>query len=152
MSVFICDFELVDHDDGTYVVYPVGLPGATEGHGLKDAVEMAADWLRETALGYLMAGDEWPDLPLGTDATRGGRMVTLAVDVSLEQVPAMTAAEAARTLGVSTARVAQLCKAGYLESWKVGGTRMVSVDSVEARVEEDRKAGRPKKREEAMTV
>lgn len=118
MSVFICDFELVDHDnDGTYVVYPVGLPGATEGYGLKDAGEIAADWLRETALGYLMTGDEWPDLPLGTDSTRGGRMVTLVADVSLDQVPAMTAAEAARTLGVSTARVAQLCKVGYLESW-----------------------------------
>ena len=149
MAVFICDFELIDRGERV-VVLPVGLPGATEGYDYRDAVRMAADWLRETALGYLAAGDEWPDLPLGTDAERGGRMVTLAVDASLDQVPSMTAAEAARTLGVSTARVAQLCKAGYLESWKVGGTRMVSVDSVEARAEEDRKAGRPK-REHATT-
>ena len=146
MGVFICDFELVDYDhDGTYVVHPVGLDGATEGYGLKDAVEMAADWLRETALDYLMRGEAWPELPLGSDPTRGGRMVTLAVDASLDQVPAVTSAEAARMLGVSTARVAQLVKAGALESWKSGGTRMVSLDSVECRQAEERKAGRPKK-------
>lgn len=144
MAVFMCDFELVD--TGVRVVaLPVGLEGATEGYDFKDAVRMAADWLKETALGYLMAEDVWPDLPLGTNAANGGQMVTLAVEASLDQVPAMTAAEAARKLGLSTARVAQLVKAGYLESWKVGGTRMVSVDSVEARIDEDRKAGRPRK-------
>lgn len=151
MAVFICDFELIEYDgDGVFVAHPVGLPGATEGRGFKAAVEMAADWLRETALDFLMRGEKWPDLPLGTDATRGGRMVTLAVDVSLEQVPSVTAAEAARMLDVSTARVAQLCKAGLLESWKVGGTRMVSMDSVEARREEGASAGRPKR--EAVTA
>ena len=146
MGVFICDFELVDYDgDETYVVYPVGLEGATEGYGLKDAVEMAADWLKVTALDYLMRGEEWPDLPLGTEPTRGGRMVTLAVDASLDQVPAVTAAEAARMLGVSAARVAQLVKAGALDSWKAGGTRMVSCESVECRLAEGHKAGRPKR-------
>lgn len=144
MAVFICDFELIDRGERV-VAMPVGLPGATEGYDFKDAVRMAADWLRETALGYLMAEDEWPDLPLGADATRGGRMVTLAVDASLDQIPAVTAAEAARQLDVSTARVAQLIKAGHLESWKVGGTRMVSVDSIESRLEEGRAAGRPKR-------
>lgn len=144
MPVFICDFELVD-DEGRVVALPVGLDGATEGHGFEDAVRMAADWLRETAYGYLMADEEWPELPLGTDPKRGGRMVTLATDVSLDQIPSMTAAEAARTLGVSTARVAQLCNAQLLESWKVGGTRMVSVESVEARLAEERRAGRPRK-------
>lgn len=95
MAVFICDFELIDRGERV-VALPVGLAGATEGHGFEDAVRMAADWLKETALGCLMAEDEWPDLPLGTDACRGGRMVTIAVETSLEQVPAMTSAEAAR--------------------------------------------------------
>ena len=142
-KVFICDFELVDKG-GRVVAYPVGLSGATEGMGLQDAIVMAADWLRETALDYLMGGEQWPDLPLGTEAARGGRMVTVAVETSLDEVPAMTAAEAARALGVSTARVAQLCKAGLLDSWKVGGTRMVSRESVETRAEEGSRPGRPK--------
>lgn len=74
-------------------------------------------------------------------------MITVAVDASLDQIPAMTAAEAARTLGVSTARVAQLCKAELLESWKAGGTRMVSVDSVESRFADRRAADRARKEE-----
>lgn len=144
MAVYICEFEAV-RDDDCFVMFPVGLPGATEGYGFEDAVNMAADWLKETALDYLMREEDWPSLPLGTAPARDGRMVIIAVDTSLEQVPAMTATEAARRLDVSTARVAQLCKAGSLESWKVGGTRMVSVGSVEARLAHDKKAGRPKK-------
>lgn len=146
-QLFTCDFELVD-GDGRVVAIPVGLDGATEGRDERDAVRMAADWLYETAIDYLVAGDEWPDLPLGTEPKRGGRMIALAVRASLDQIPSMTAAEAARKLGVSTARVAQLCKAGLLESWKVGGTRMVSVDSVDsvdARIECEQTAGRPRK-------
>ena len=36
-------------------------------------------------------------------------------------------------------------KAGILESWKVGGTRMVSLDGVNARMGENVGAGRPRK-------
>ena len=151
MSMFFCGFELVDHDgDGVYVAYPAGLDGATEGHGYVDAVEMAADWLRECALDFLMRGEKWPELPLDAKPTRGGSMITVAVDASLDQIPAMTAAEAARTLGVSTARVAQLCKAELLESWKVGGTRMVSVDSVESRLADRRAADRARKEDPVL--
>ncbi|MBR3318203.1 MAG: helix-turn-helix domain-containing protein [Atopobiaceae bacterium] len=74
-------------------------------------------------------------------------MVTLAVEASLAQVPSVTAAEAARVLGVSTARIAQLCKAGYLDSWKIGGTRMVSIES---RIESEPAGGRPKREHTAV--
>lgn len=103
------------------------------------------NWLYVMALDYLMKGEEFPECHFNNEPKHGGKMVVVAVSASLDQVPSMTAAEAARTLGISAARVAQLCKAGYLESWKVGGTRMVSRDSVEARAEEVTKAGRPKK-------
>ena len=131
MAMFMCDFELVELDGDVFVVYPVGLDGATEGYGFDDAVRMAADWLRETALDFLMRGEEWPDLPIGTDPTRGGRMVTFAIETSLDQVPAVTVSEAARRLGVSDAHIDQLCKAGHLDSWKVGDTRMVRMESTE---------------------
>lgn len=62
----------------------------------------------------------------------------------LTDIPAMTAADAARALGVSTARVAQLVSAGLLDSWRDGTRRMVSRASVEARLEDAPKAGRPK--------
>lgn len=56
----------------------------------------------------------------------------------------MTAAEAARALGVSSARVAQLINSGLLDSWKDGTKRMVSKASVDARIEYAPRSGRPR--------
>ena len=58
---------------------------------------------------------------------------------------AVTAADAARMLKVSSARVAQMCLNGKLTSWKEGTKRMVLRSSIEARLEECPKAGRPRK-------
>lgn len=58
--------------------------------------------------------------------------------------------KAARELGVSTARVAQLCASGQLDSWKVGATRMVSEDSVFIRKMDAPRTGRPAGRKAAM--
>jgi excisionase family DNA binding protein len=143
-EVYVCDFELLDRGERV-VALPVGIDGVTEGYNFTDAIRMSADWLRETALDFLMRGEAWPELPLGTEPTSGGRMVTIAVEVGLGEVPAVTASEAAARLGVSTARIAQLCKAGLLDSWKVGRTRMVSLESVETRCSEKTRPGRPRK-------
>lgn len=61
----------------------------------------------------------------------------------LSDVPAVTASEAAEMLGVSTARVAQLCRDGSLNSWRVGSARMVSRDSIRRRLIAKPGAGRP---------
>ena len=144
--MYVCEFEFVQ--DGEYILCWPFFPGrvdGTQGKGFDDAVEMAADWLKVIVLDYLMKGDEVPKLPLGNQPKRGGGIVTVAVEASLADVPAVTAADAASLLGVSTPRVTQLAKAGALDSWKVGRTRMVSLESVECRLAEERKAGRPKK-------
>lgn len=112
------------------------MEGGTEGEGLEDAIEMAADYLRLWALDELRAGREPKDGPLGNEPMRGGRIVAVAVDANLSEVPAVSAAEAARLLGVSRARVKQLCDANLLDSWRVGSARMVSVESVAARAGE----------------
>ena len=62
----------------------------------------------------------------------------------LSDIPAMTAADAARALGVSTARISQLVSAGLLDSWRDGTRRMVSRASVEARLEDPPRPGRPR--------
>lgn len=144
--MYVCEFELVQ--DGEFILCWPFFPGradGTQGEDFDDAVEMSADWLKTIVLDYLMRGEEVPRLPLGNDPQRGGGIVTVAVDASLSDVPAVTAAEAAGLLGVSTARVTQLAKAGALDSWKVGRTRMVSLESVRLRLAEERKAGRPKR-------
>lgn len=72
-------------------------------------------------------------------------VVTLAVSVELSDVPAVTAAEAAEMLGVSTARVARLCRDGSLNSWRVGSARTVSRDSIKCRLVAKPGAGRPRR-------
>ena len=71
-----------------------------------------------------------------------GTVATLAMSVGLSDIPTVTAAEAAEMLGVSTARVARLCRDGSLNSWRVGGIRMVSRDSIECRLAAKPEAGR----------
>ena len=72
-------------------------------------------------------------------------VVTLAVSVELSDVPAATASETAEMLGVSTARVAQLCRDGSLNSWRIGSARMVSRDSIKCRLAARPGAGRPRR-------
>lgn len=151
MAVYVCEFEFVQDGD-MVLAWPFwpGRTAGTEGYGLGDAIAMAADWLRIVVQDDLMRGNEVPPVGFGHEAKRGGRVIAVAIDTSLADVPSVTAAEAARMLGVSTARVAQLCKAGQLDSWKVGGTRMVSLESVDARLGEAARPGRPR-RELAVT-
>ena len=60
----------------------------------------------------------------------------------LSDASAVTASEAAEMLGVSTARVAQFCRDGSLNSWRVGSARMVSRDSIGCRLIAKPGAGR----------
>lgn len=143
--IVIQEFEFYPDPEGGYVVKPCGLEGATEGDSYEDAVEMAVDWLRVCALAALERGAEFRGGGLGHVPSRGGTVVTLAVNVELSDIPAVTAAEAAEMLGVSTARVAQLCRDGSLNSWRVGSTRMVSRDSIKCRLAARPGAGRPRR-------
>lgn len=132
MATLTCEFEMV-HEDGRYVCYAFGLGAGTEGVSRADAIDMCVDYVRTYAQDFLMRDEPIPDLPLGNEPGQGGTIVVVSVDTSLADVPAMSSSEAARELGLSRQRVAQLCDAGMLESWRVGATRMVSVASVEAR-------------------
>ena len=141
--IVIQEFEVYPDPEGGYAVEPCGLAGATEGDTYEEAVEMAVDWLRVHALAALEHGTEFEGSGLGHTPCHGGMVVTVATNVELSDIPAVTAAEAAEMLGVSTARVAQLCRDGSLNSWKVGSTRMVSRDSIEYRLAAKPEAGRP---------
>ena len=142
--LFIREFEIVPAEGG-FVALPVSMEGGTEGDTFEEAVAMAADWLRMMALDALLHGRELGSAGLGNEPREGGRMVAVAVEADVSDAPAMTAAQAAQALGVSTARVAQMCAAGQLASWKVGATRMVACESVEERLAEAPRAGRPRR-------
>lgn len=144
--LYLREFEITEPDaNGLCAALPFGLPGATQGEGFGEAMEMAADWLYRTIQDALIDGEDIPEPHFGNEPENGGKVVTVAVDVDLSRADAVTAADAARILGVSSARVAQMCDKGLLTSWKDGPKRMVLRDSVNARLADAPKAGRPKK-------
>ena len=65
-------------------------------------------------------GIELPAPDFGHEPRHGGKIIAVAVSRELADIPAVTAANAARILGVSSARVSQLINAGLLDSWKDG--------------------------------
>lgn len=134
--VYVWEFEFFE-SNGVVDAFPCGdMPGATFGDDLEDAVECAADLLSAMVDDHLMRGSALPEMRFGHRPEHGGQIIAVAVSRTLGDIPAMTAADAARELGVSSARVAQLVKAGLLESWRDGTRRMVSRASVEARMAE----------------
>ena len=147
--LYVCDFEFFD-SDGYVCAIPCNDMGAgTFGDDLSDAVASAADWLSCVVNDALMAGRKLPDIDIGYEPKHNGKIIAIAVSRELADIPAVTAADAAKELGVSTARVAQLIKAGLLDSWRDGSKRMVSKESIEARKADMPKAGRPRKAIEA---
>ena len=72
------------------------------------------------------------------------RSIAVAVSRELGDIPAMTASEAARALRVGTARVAQLIKAGSLDSWKDGTTAHECPRRQSMPASNTRESGRPK--------
>ena len=142
--IYIREFEFYE-SDGCMLACPCYMEGGTFGDSLEDAVQSAADWLRETITDSLVRDEAASGGKLGHAPRFGGRVIAVAVDCDLSRVDAVTAADAARMLGVSTARIAQMCESGRLTSWKQGTRRMVMRSSVEARMAEAPKAGRPRK-------
>lgn len=140
--VYVCEFEFWESASGNVIAEPLTFDAeGTFGEDLTDAVESAADWLAMEVDDRLMSGGEMPPMSFGHPARHGGRVIAVAVSRDLSEIPAMTAADAARELGVSRARVAQLCKSGKLESWRDGSRRMVSRSSVESRLEDMGRCG-----------
>ena len=133
--VYCGEFEFVE-SDGQVAALPCWTEGATEGATLDDAVTMAADWLRMAALDALAVGERLDCGGFGHAPRMGGRIIAVAIEADKRDIPSMSAADAARALGVSTARVAQLCRSGKRDSWREGSCRMVSCESVEDRLSE----------------
>lgn len=141
--VYVCEFELFD-SGGFVDAVPLTFDGeGTFGSDMEDAVESAADWLAGVVDDHLVSREPMPPMGFGHEPRRGGRVIAVAVSRELGDIPAMTAADAARELGVSRSRVSQLIRSGLLVSWVDGTRRMVSRDSVEARKGQGHRPGRP---------
>ena len=135
--IYIREFEFYPSESGQIIAEPCDMEGGTFGSDLRDAVESASDWLYETVLDNL-ANHKVPEGgKLSHSPKHGGRIIAVSIKCDLSHADAVTAADAAR--------VAQMCLNGKLTSWKEGAKRMVLRSSIEARLEECPKAGRPRK-------
>jgi len=140
----VYEFEVFE-DEGVMIALPFDMDGGTQGADFAEVCEMAADWLKTEMEHRAMHGLEFPEATFGNEPREEGRTVIVAVDAGKETVPRMTAAAAARELGVTPGRVSQMVKAGQLETFEMDGRTWVTRGSVEARKEEAPTAGRPKK-------
>ena len=142
----VYEFE-VFLDEGRYTVWPFDFEcGGTSGATFREACEMAVDWLKTVVEDYAMHDEATPEPTFDNEPRYGGRIITVAIDAGLETIPRMTAAEAARALGVSPSRVSHMIRDGLLESFKYGHNTWVTGYSVEARLRKRPRAGRPKRK------
>lgn len=147
--IYVLEFEFIKEENSVIALPFWELGGATSGCNLTEAVEFAADFLMAYVDDALMNNRALPEESFGHLPENDGRVIAVAVSRELCDIASMTAAEAARELGVSRARVSQLIAADLLDSWEIGGRRLVSRNSVEARKADKPLAGRPRKSAQA---
>lgn len=137
---YVCEFEFFNDSEGGVTASCLNeWGGATFGDSLEDAVESAADWLATMVDDALLNNKQLPPISFGHEPSHEGQVIAVAVTRNLSDIESMSAADAARTLGVSRARITQLIQAGLLDSWKEGHHCRVTVDSVNARLNDLRK-------------
>lgn len=140
----VYEFEVFE-EEGMLLALPYDMDGGTQGEDFKDACEAAADWLQSDMEYRAMHDIPFPDATFGNTPKHGGQNIVVAVNADKGTVRRVTAAEAARRLGVTRGRVSQMIDADQLATFELDGRIWVTEDSVNARLEESPKAGRPKK-------
>lgn len=138
------EFEIYP-TEGMHMAEPFGMDGATCGNSFEEACQMACDWLKGESEWRLMHGEPMPSATIGNEPAQGGHIILVGVDVSLDAIPSVSAAEAARRLGVSRPRVSQMLADGSLVGWRDGRNTRVTLASLDARLTESPHAGRPRK-------
>lgn len=134
--VYLGEFELYSPDGkNSMVLQPLGSEEASWlVSDLDEALGDATRWLADKVDRSIASRDALMLPACSGIARHGGRVVTIAIERSAMGVPAITASDAASLLGITRARIGQLCRAGTLESWKEGAHRMVSLRSVQERM------------------
>ena len=142
--LYTYEFEVFE-SEGWFVALPFDMDGGTQGKDIKEVILMAADWLRMDIEYRLMHDVTIPEATFGNEPKEGGRILLVAIEVSLETIDAVPAYQAAEMLGVSRGRVTQMVTAGLLEGFRKGRDAFVTLGSINARLVDTPKAGRPRK-------
>lgn len=151
MEKFIYQAILTPDEEGYSVEVP-DLPGCfTYGDTYEDAVYMAADAMK-TYVASLLTDGEQPPRYTRRDCPDGSESVNVFFEADQDYVidgETVSAAQAARDLGVSKGRITQMLNAGLLEGYREGRRTYISVNSIAERKKTMPRAGRPRKTLEA---
>lgn len=132
---YMQEFEIFE-SEGIYLAFPFGLDGGTEGETFSEAVEMAGDWLRATIQDALIHNRDLPSPTFGNEPQEGGKVVLAGIGTTLNDIPTVSAAEAATALEVSRPRITKMLQTGQLEGWQDGRNTRMTIDSIKIRLEE----------------
>lgn len=148
MGKFVYQAVMRPEDEGGYSVEFPDLPGCfTDGDDYMDAVEMAADAAKTYVASLMLHGERVPaatrhETPEGYESV----YVFFEADESyIVRGEVVSAAQAARDLGVSAGRVTHMIDAGLLDGYRSGRRTFVTKESVSRRKSDPRGAGRPRR-------
>lgn len=126
----------IGRDESGYYAYVPDLEGCFGGGDtLKEVYESISNGL-ETHIESLVAyGMEVPRATFGNAPDEGESVSVVSVYVDVDVVEGyVTAAEAARTLGVTKARVSHMIRDGILTAYRKGRSTYVTEDSLRKRI------------------
>ncbi|HIS40994.1 MAG TPA: type II toxin-antitoxin system HicB family antitoxin [Candidatus Aphodovivens avistercoris] len=148
MGKYLFDAIMTPEENGGYSVEFPTLPGCfTCGDDYREAAMMAADAAKTWVASRLKHGESVPEYRK-EDAPAGCERLCVFFETDESYViegPVISAAQAARELGVSAGRVTQMLNAGLLDGYRSGRRTWVAKASVEARKSSPRLVGRPRK-------
>lgn len=152
MGKFVYQAIMSPEEDGGYSVEFPDLPGCfTDGDDYMDAVGMAADAAKTYVASLMLHGDTVPEANRH-DAPEGCESVYVFFETDKSYIvrgEVVSAAQAARDLGVSAGRVTHMIDAGLLDGYRSGRRTFVTKESVNRRKSDPRGAGRPSRAKEA---
>lgn len=147
-SMFMYQAIMVPDEEGGFDVTVPALEGCfTYGSTYEEASLNAADAMRTYVASLLKHGELVPRSRIEEPkACEQSVIVCFEADPSwMGDAEVISAAEAARRLGVSPGRVTRLLDSGRLDGYRSGRNTWIIVASVEKRLAEEHPAGRPRR-------
>lgn len=137
MQRFIYEAIFSPAEEGGFDVSVPDLPGCfTYGENLQDATEMAVDSMKTYLADIMQDGEA---IPKATYGHSENDCMTIAVSFEVDASyvvdgDVVSAAEAAKELGVSRSRVSHMIRDGVLDAYREGRSTFVTKESIERRL------------------
>lgn len=124
---------------------PFDFDGEVKGRSRTEVSRKAVSLLRREIEQRLLHNAPMPKATFGNAPAHDEGVVLIAsIDASVDAIDTITASEAAEKLGVSRARISQMVKSGILEGYTKGNASFITCESVERRLNNKPRPGRPR--------